>query len=635
MSRILADKVTNYNNDGPFEAEKGINIPIARPLQIGGSAGISGQYLTSTGVGLSWQTFPNLFSGNYNDLTNKPTLFSGSYNDLTNKPAILNIDITLPANNDYLKYDGNMWVNSELPPIYQYDLSTSFNEDNGVVSITLKDQFFEESSIFLMGNNGITLSTNVNGDIIITAPTVVEYDEGVAKDDISEIFLNGVNTGISYTYNPVTKTINSSVSLAEQLIYTLNGSSEDPNNVKIYLDNGTEESGAVNLVGENGINLSWNIGTSTITLSKTDPAPYVLPVATTTTLGGVIPDSTDFDIDAFGNLTVNFPSGGISLSDLSVSTEGLPSGNGNLSYDNTTGQFTYTPPEFSIDDLSDVVLSGTPSVNSLLQWNGTAWDYVELSSLGLKLDDLDLVDDLSGANQYDVLNWDGIKWTTGSVYLGNQSIHFLEDVGPGLSTDPNMIIEENSVLAWDSQISQWVVKKLILKNFDIGSLPTDQQILAWDDTNNYWSPTSISELVPSAGNDPTFGTLEITNSTYEAVTNNFNTSLTPTSGVLSVNTSISPIIVGSLTASVTTWAFTNVDVSGPKAITVSLIIDSNSLYTYGDACSVNGNAITDGVRWAGGIAPIATNNEDMLSFTIITDGAGTTRVYGSSTLNYS
>ena len=32
---------------------------------------------------------PTLFSGSYNDLTNKPTLFSGSYNDLTDKPAVL------------------------------------------------------------------------------------------------------------------------------------------------------------------------------------------------------------------------------------------------------------------------------------------------------------------------------------------------------------------------------------------------------------------------------------------------------------------------------------------------------------------------------------------------------------------
>ena len=30
----------------------------------------------------------DIFSGDYNDLTNKPTLFSGDYNDLTNKPTI-------------------------------------------------------------------------------------------------------------------------------------------------------------------------------------------------------------------------------------------------------------------------------------------------------------------------------------------------------------------------------------------------------------------------------------------------------------------------------------------------------------------------------------------------------------------
>jgi hypothetical protein len=76
MSRILADKVTNYNNDGPFEAEKGINIPLNQPLQVGGLLGASGQYLISNGAGVQWQDFPNIFSGSYTDLTNKPVLFS-------------------------------------------------------------------------------------------------------------------------------------------------------------------------------------------------------------------------------------------------------------------------------------------------------------------------------------------------------------------------------------------------------------------------------------------------------------------------------------------------------------------------------------------------------------------------------
>ena len=33
-------------------------------------------------------TLPTVFSGNYNDLSNKPSLFSGNYNDLSNKPTL-------------------------------------------------------------------------------------------------------------------------------------------------------------------------------------------------------------------------------------------------------------------------------------------------------------------------------------------------------------------------------------------------------------------------------------------------------------------------------------------------------------------------------------------------------------------
>jgi hypothetical protein len=49
-----------------------------------------GHYLRWNDTAQQWvnEPFPILFSGSYNDLTNKPTLFSGSYTDLTNKPTI-------------------------------------------------------------------------------------------------------------------------------------------------------------------------------------------------------------------------------------------------------------------------------------------------------------------------------------------------------------------------------------------------------------------------------------------------------------------------------------------------------------------------------------------------------------------
>lgn len=121
---------------------------------------------------------------------------------------------------------------------------------------------------------------------------------------------------------------------------------------------------------------------------------------------------------------------------------------------------------------------------------------------------------------------------------------------------------------------------------------------------------------------------------YESVSNSFSTNLIPVSGTLTVPVTTS-ILVGTLGSTVTTWNFTGINTSSPSSVTVSMVIDSNSLYTYGDTCQVNGLPITGGIRWAGGLPPIATNNEDILSFTVITDASGVVRVYGSSTLNYS
>ena len=124
---------------------------------------------------------------------------------------------------------------------------------------------------------------------------------------------------------------------------------------------------------------------------------------------------------------------------------------------------------------------------------------------------------------------------------------------------------------------------------------------------------------------------------YEKVKNDFTTSLSPVVGVLDIDASQSTVFVGALAASVTTWNFTNITVGAndPNAITITLLIDSNSLYSYGDAVSIDGTAVTGGIRWSGGIAPTSTNNEDILTFTIVYDESGNVRVYGTATLNYS
>jgi hypothetical protein len=131
---------------------------------------------------------------------------------------------------------------------------------------------------------------------------------------------------------------------------------------------------------------------------------------------------------------------------------------------------------------------------------------------------------------------------------------------------------------------------------------------------------------------PFNGTVAIKQITETSV-NNFNTTLSPSSGTLTIDTSVGTVILGDLNASVITWAFTNVPTANNRATTITLIIDGDTSQTYGEACSVNGSTIVGGVKWAGGSAPASTDAFDIISFTIVKDGAGTINVFGSGNTN--
>ena len=121
----------------------------------------------------------------------------------------------------------------------------------------------------------------------------------------------------------------------------------------------------------------------------------------------------------------------------------------------------------------------------------------------------------------------------------------------------------------------------------------------------------------------------------ETVVNGFTTSLSPSTGTLTIDTSLGTVFLGDLSASVTTWAFTNVPTANSKATTITVIIDGDTAETYGDACTVNGSAVSGGIKWNGGSTPTATNNYDIITFSIVRDNFGTVIVFGSSDMNYS
>jgi hypothetical protein len=63
---------------------------------------------------------------------------------------------------------------------------------------------------------------------------------------------------------------------------------------------------------------------------------------------------------------------GIDLTDLSVGAEGTASGDGSISYDNTTGVFTYTPPVIPAAGIANVVEDLTPQLGGNLDVNGNS-----------------------------------------------------------------------------------------------------------------------------------------------------------------------------------------------------------------------------------------------------------------------
>ena len=132
------------------------------------------------------------------------------------------------------------------------------------------------------------------------------------------------------------------------------------------------------------------------------------------------------------------------------------------------------------------------------------------------------------------------------------------------------------------------------------------------------------------------GSVTIGGVVTEKVFNNFTTTLTPSSNILTVNVAGANTICGTpATQAINEWAFTGVGLVNGQSKTITLILASNTAATYGDDCSVDGTPITNGVQWSGGSPPISTSNTDILTFIIVRDNSGNTRVFGQGNTDFS
>jgi len=109
--------------------------------------------------------------------------------------------------------------------------------------------------------------------------------------------------------------------------------------------------------------------------------------------------------------------GGIALTDLSVTTN--TAGTAALSYNNTTGVFSYTPPDLSsyltgitgqsIANLSDVYDSISPAINTVLQWDNvnSRWDAANAVTPNNVQSYIDTHINTGTAASNEILSWNG------------------------------------------------------------------------------------------------------------------------------------------------------------------------------------------------------------------------------------
>ena len=409
MSKLLANQIANFGDDAPVEIKEGLNIPAGKPLQAAGFVGNSGQVLTSTGATIQWVT---PFDGDYNSLTGRPTIppaqIQPDWNATSGLGSILNKPTVPPSNSVVTNVAGSA--------------SLTFNPVNGQFTYTPPDLsgFAANTNVSNWdaayswgdhGTEGYLVATNTDktnwnaafgwGDHG-TAGYLTSYTETSTFQNV----IDRGNTSTSPVYvtnklyfSNVFATLGDLQAVNATTYHGMFAHAHDTGHGYFAHSNAWKQ-----LIDEaSSIDELGDVDTTTVTPSD----GYVLKWEASSSSWKPAPD------------LVGTSNAGITLVDLSVNN--AAAGTPSLSYSNTTGVFTYTPPDLSgyLTSESDPVFSASPSF---------------------------------GITSPDISNWDAAYgWGNhaSAGYLTTLSLTGLSDV----SVDPATLTAGDSII-WSG--SQWV-----------------------------------------------------------------------------------------------------------------------------------------------------------------------------------
>ena len=442
MSKILANQIANYGDDAPIEIKEGLNIPAGKPIQAAGSSGSSGQVLSTTGTSVAWVA---VFDGDYGSLSNRPTIpaaqvpsdwdATGGVARILNKPIVPAQPsvTTATAGTPSLSYNS---VNGEFtytpPDLSNYD--TAFGWGNHATAGYLTS---------LGDAAGVTTAKISNWDTAhgwgdhSTAGYLTSYSETSTLQDVVD--RGNTCTNPVYIQNKLYFS-NNFATLTE--LQAVSASTYHGMFAHVHAEGHgyfghaggwqqlIDTTSSINELGDVDDSMSPSDG-------------YVLKWEASSSTWKAQPD------------LVGSGGSGIVLGDLSVN-QPAASGGGSLSYGNTTGVFTYTPPDLSgyLTTETDPVFAASPAAG-ILSSNIANWDTAYgwgnhatagyLTAVSLSLNGLTDV----SFNQANLTSGDGLIWSgTGWVATTQQFITTESD--PVFSASEAAAITSTNISNWNS-----------------------------------------------------------------------------------------------------------------------------------------------------------------------------------------
>ena len=442
MSKILANQIANYGDDAPIEIKEGLNIPAGKPIQAAGSSGSSGQVLSTTGTSVAWVA---VFDGDYGSLSNRPTIpaaqvpsdwdATGGVARILNKPIVPAQPsiTTATAGTPSLSYNS---VNGEFtytpPDLSNYDTAFGWgNHANAGYLTSLGDAA------------GVTTAKISNWDTAhgwgdhSTAGYLTSYSETSTLQDVVD--RGNTCTNPVYIQNKLYFS-NNFATLTE--LQAVSASTYHGMFAHVHAEGHgyfghaggwqqlIDTTSSINELGDVDDSMSPSDG-------------YVLKWEASSSTWKAQPD------------LVGSGGSGIVLGDLSVN-QVAASGGGSLSYGNTTGVFTYTPPDLSgyLTTETDPVFAASPAAG-ILSSNIANWDTAYgwgnhatagyLTAVSLSLNGLTDV----SFNQANLNSGDGLIWNgTGWVATTQQFITTESD--PVFSASEAAAITSTNISNWNS-----------------------------------------------------------------------------------------------------------------------------------------------------------------------------------------